>query len=230
MAGFKGFTLRWYQQLFSSGLYLDSVWTSMKLAAATGIITVVLSAAAAFAVVRRNFPGKGALLMFWMFPISLPQIAIGIGMLRLLQDFTLLPPFVGLLAVHVTITLPFCIGLLRASVQQLDRSQEDAASSLGAGTAAAVVPGDHSGAGAGFGGGRHCGNADELRGGNDHELPHHRAHDDTAGAHLCRGHLQPGADRVLYFDPDDRLHYRCNASDGTAGAAGSRFLTVTSWP
>jgi len=133
MAGFKGFTLRWYQQLFSSGLYLDSVWTSMKLAAATGIITVVLSAAAAFAVVRRNFPGKGALLMFWMFPISLPQIAIGIGMLRLLQQFILLPAFVGLLAVHVTITLPFCIGLLRASVGQLDRSLEDAASSLGAG-------------------------------------------------------------------------------------------------
>jgi putative spermidine/putrescine transport system permease protein len=35
--------------------------------------------------------------------------------------------------VHVVITLPFCIGLLRASVQQLDRTQEDAAASLGAG-------------------------------------------------------------------------------------------------
>jgi putative spermidine/putrescine transport system permease protein len=44
-----------------------------------------------------------------------------------------LPAFLGLLAVHVTITLPFCIGLLRASVQQLDRTQEEAAGSLGAG-------------------------------------------------------------------------------------------------
>ena len=47
--------------------------------------------------------------------------------------FILLPPFLGLLAVHVTITLPFCIGLLRASVQQMDRTLEDAAGSLGAG-------------------------------------------------------------------------------------------------
>ena len=70
---------------------------------------------------------------FWMFPIALPQIAIGIGMLRLLQTFTSMPAFLGLLAVHVTITLPFCIGLLRASVQQLDITLEEAAGNLGAG-------------------------------------------------------------------------------------------------
>ena len=133
MAGFRGFTLRWYQQLFSSGLYLDSLWTSAELAVTTALFTVLLSVAAAFAIVRTKFPGKAALQAFWMFPISLPQVAIGIGMLRLLQQFTLLPAFLGLLAVHVTITLPFCIGLLRASVQQLDQAQEDAASSLGAG-------------------------------------------------------------------------------------------------
>ncbi|HXJ02642.1 MAG TPA: ABC transporter permease subunit, partial [Micropepsaceae bacterium] len=88
--------------------------------------------AAAFALVRTRFAGKSVVAAFWMFPISLPQVAIGIGMLRLLQFVTALPAFLGLLAVHVTITLPFCIGLLRASVQQLDRAQEEAASSLGA--------------------------------------------------------------------------------------------------
>jgi putative spermidine/putrescine transport system permease protein len=139
MAGFRGFTLRWYAQLLNSGLYFDSFWISLKLAMATSLVTVLIAALAAFALVRTRFPGKSVLEAFWMFPISLPQVAIGIGMLRLLQIFTALPVFLGLLAVHVTITLPFCIGLLRASVQQLDPTLEEAASSLGAGPLRRVV-------------------------------------------------------------------------------------------
>ncbi len=133
MAGFRGFTLRWYAQLFRNRLYFDSFWISLKLAVTTSLVTVLLATAAAFASCARRFAGKPILEAFWMFPISLPQVAIGIGMLRLLQAFQTLPVFLGLLAVHVTITLPFCIGLLRASVQQLDRTLEEAASSLGAG-------------------------------------------------------------------------------------------------
>jgi putative spermidine/putrescine transport system permease protein len=133
IAGFRRFTFHWYQQLFQSGLYFDSFWVSLKLAASTSMVTVLLATLAAFAVVRTSFSGKSVVETFWIFPLALPQIAIGIGMLRLLQTFTALPAFLGLLAVHVTITLPFCIGLLRASVQQLDCTLEEAASSLGAG-------------------------------------------------------------------------------------------------
>ena len=145
MAGFRGFTFRWYAQLLNSGLYFDSFWISLKLALASSLVTILLATLAAFALVRTRFAGKAILEAFWMFPISLPQVAIGIGMLRLLQIFTALPVFLGLLAVHVTITLPFCIGLLRASVQQLDRTLEEAAGSLGAGplrcVALVILPG-----------------------------------------------------------------------------------------
>lgn len=133
MAGWHGFTLQWYRQLMGDWLYLDSFLTSLKLALGTSVVTVTLAALAAFAMVRTRFPGKAALEAFWTFPLALPQVAIGIGMLRLLQMFLALPPFFGLLAVHVVITLPFCIGLLRASVAGLDKTQEDAAASLGAG-------------------------------------------------------------------------------------------------
>jgi len=133
MAGVRGFTMKWYAVLLQNTLNFDSLWISVKLAVATSLVTVVLAALAAFALVRTRFTGMSAIETFWMFPIALPQIAIGIGMLRLLQTFTALPAFLGLLAVHVTITLPFCIGLLRASVQQLDITLEEAAGNLGAG-------------------------------------------------------------------------------------------------
>lgn len=132
-AGFKGFTLRWYAQLFSSGLYLDSFMVSLELALATALVTAGLAAPAAFALVRTRFPGQGLLSGFWTLPVALPQVAIGIGMLHLLQTYSSLPAMLGLIAVHVTITLPFCIGLLRASVLQLDESLEEAAANLGAG-------------------------------------------------------------------------------------------------
>ena len=108
-------------------------------------VTVLLASLAAFALVRAKFTGKAVFEIFWMLPIALPQVAIGIGMLRLLQVFTAVPAFIGLLMVHVTVTLPFCIGLLRASVQQLDMAQEEAAGSLGAGPLArlwyVILPG-----------------------------------------------------------------------------------------
>ena len=53
-------------------------------------------------------------------------------MLRLLQLFYTVPTFVGLMALHVVLVIPFSISLLVASVQQLDRAQEEAAQSLGA--------------------------------------------------------------------------------------------------
>ncbi len=133
MAGFRGFTFRWYTQLFRDQLYFDSIWISLKLALATSIVTVVLATGAAFASVRSRLPEKPLLEGFWILPMALPQIAIGIGMLRLLQSFKTLPVFLGLLAVHVTVALPYCIGLLRVSVQHLNRALEEAASGLGAG-------------------------------------------------------------------------------------------------
>jgi putative spermidine/putrescine transport system permease protein len=53
-------------------------------------------------------------------------------MLRLLQWFTMLPAFLGILAVHVVMVAPFMLALLRASVVGLDRAQEEAAGGLGA--------------------------------------------------------------------------------------------------
>ena len=129
MAGFRGFTWKWYAQLFTNHLYFDSFWISLKLAITTSFVTVLLATAAAFASVRGRFAEKPVLEAFWIFPVALPQIAIGIGMLRLLQEFETLPVFLGLLAVHVTVALPYCIGLLRTSVLQLNRTLEEAASS-----------------------------------------------------------------------------------------------------
>ncbi len=132
VAGFRAFTLKWYERALFGGAYAQSFWISVQLALATAIVALALALPTAFALSRHRFRGLTTLSAFWTLPLSLPHVAIGIGMLKLLQAFTALPPFLGMLAVHVVLVLPFSIALLQASVDQLDRAQEDAAASLGA--------------------------------------------------------------------------------------------------
>ena len=132
VAGFRAFTLKWYDRVLFGGAYAASFWISVQLAAATAVLAIGLALPAAFALSRHRFRGLTALSAFWTLPLSLPHVAIGVGMLKLLQAFTAIPPFLGMLAVHVVLVLPFSIALLQASVEQLDKAQEDAAASLGA--------------------------------------------------------------------------------------------------
>ncbi|UFN51124.1 ABC transporter permease subunit [Roseomonas sp. OT10] len=132
VAAFHGFTWKWYGMIFENPRYLGDAWTSVRLALATVAISLLLALPAAFALVRGRFAGREALGAAFMLPLALPGIAIGLGMLRLLQWFGALPPFLGMLAVHVVLVAPFSLALLRGSVAGLDRSQEEAAAGLGA--------------------------------------------------------------------------------------------------
>jgi len=132
VAQFVGFTWRWYAAVLQNERYLSDAWNSVQLALACVAVSLGIALPAAFALVRGTFAGREALGALFMLPLALPGIAIGLGMLRLLQWFTALPPFLGILAVHVVLVAPFMLMLLRASVAGLDRSLEEAAGGLGA--------------------------------------------------------------------------------------------------
>jgi putative spermidine/putrescine transport system permease protein len=132
IAQFLGFTWKWYGVVWENKRYLADAWTSAQLALATVAVSLALALPAAFAIGRGRFAGREALAAALMVPLALPGIAVGLGMLRLLQWFTALPPFLGILAVHVVLVAPFMLAMLRASVSQLDRTLEEAAGGLGA--------------------------------------------------------------------------------------------------
>jgi len=132
VAQFLGFTWKWYGMVLQNERYLSDAWVSLQLALACVAVSLAISLPAAFALVRAGFKGRESLGAALMLPLALPGIAIGLGMLRLLQWFTALPPFLGILAVHVVLVAPFMLALLRASVAGLDRALEEAASGLGA--------------------------------------------------------------------------------------------------
>jgi putative spermidine/putrescine transport system permease protein len=132
VAAFHGFTWRWYGLIFHNPRYLGDAWVSLQLAFATVLAGLLIALPAAFVLVRGAFPAKEALGAAFLLPLALPGIAVGLGMLRLLQWFTAVPAFLGILAVHVVLVAPFMLVFLRASVAGLDRTLEEAAQGLGA--------------------------------------------------------------------------------------------------
>jgi putative spermidine/putrescine transport system permease protein len=145
VTGFRAFTWKWYEAVLFGGAYVDSFRLSIEIAVVSATVAVALAIPAAFALARHRFTGLAVLAGLWALPMSLPLVAIGVGMLRLLQIYTAVPPFLGIAAVHVVLILPFSIFLLQASVQRLERAQEEAAATLGAGAlrrfALVIVPG-----------------------------------------------------------------------------------------
>jgi putative spermidine/putrescine transport system permease protein len=131
VAGFRGFTLRWYAMVLDNERYLEALLISAQLAAATVLVALLLSVPAAFALARQRLWRPELVVALLMLPLALPGIAKAVGMLKLLQWFNQIPPFLGLLLVHVVMVAPFMLAMLRASVGALDRSLEEASQGLG---------------------------------------------------------------------------------------------------
>lgn len=130
----QGFTTRWYAMVLLEGsAYIDSAIISARLAITATVIALALSVPAAFALVRHSPADPDLLASVYMLPLALPGIAFALGILKLLQIFVAIPPFWGLVMVHVVLISPFTLAMLRTAVLNLDRAQEEAAQSLGAG-------------------------------------------------------------------------------------------------
>jgi putative spermidine/putrescine transport system permease protein len=132
VADWRGFTLRWYIKVFTDGLYSVPILNSFLLALSAALLSVLVTLPAAYALVMLPVRRRELWFSGFMLPLALPGVAIAIGMLFLLQAFTAVPPFAGLLLVHVVLVSPFMLSMLRASLMQIDPALEQAGMSLGA--------------------------------------------------------------------------------------------------
>lgn len=136
---------------FGSGRSLLALTNSLIISVATVIGCGLLALALAILVSRFRFRGRRALEVFALLPLAMPPLvgaiafadAFGpVGMLpRLIEALTGLPArsvsfsgVSGVLLMHVMTIYPFFYLSLRAALLGADRSVEEAARSLGAGT------------------------------------------------------------------------------------------------
>lgn len=140
----QGFTLQWYYDLFRNEFMLSTLRNSLIIAVATAVLSVMLAAPAAYAVVRNDFVGRRLLRQLMILPMVVPPLMLGVGMLQLFSTAGITPSILTVISGHITYVVPYAFIMISAQQYGFDRRIEEAASDLGASPWAAarrvVVP------------------------------------------------------------------------------------------
>ncbi len=132
-------SLRWYETLaHRSGLW-DAVILSLNLAIISTAVSLVLGTAASIGLVRGRFPAAQGIATFFVSPLMMPGLVLGVALLQFLREFGLRDAYWSLLIGHVLITLPFVMRTLLAAMEGFDFSLLDAARTLGLSYPKAVI-------------------------------------------------------------------------------------------
>ena len=126
------FGLRWYGYLLNSASWRNAALRSLGIAAVVAPLAVVIGTMAALAIDRGPAIGRRFAYPILISPMILPHLVLALGMLRLALAAGLEDTFLALILAHLTVAVPYVIVTVGASLQTHDRTEEEAAQSLGA--------------------------------------------------------------------------------------------------
>ncbi|UZO90610.1 ABC transporter permease [Roseomonas mucosa] len=132
----RGYTLHWYARIIPE--FGGPLQTSLMVALAAVAISLLIGVPAGIGLSRYSFPGRSLVSTLLLAPLTMPGIAIGLGiyvLAILLEERTQVAVSGSvwlMVAAHVLIALPWVVRLCLASLANHDRSAEEAAASLGA--------------------------------------------------------------------------------------------------
>lgn len=125
-------SLRWFHAALESAEYRRSLGNSVLIGLLATIGSVVLGTLAAIALVRSKLPGRLVFEVILLAPLTLPLIVWAIALLQIYARLGISGSLGGLVLAHATITLPFTVRIMIATLSQVDPNLELAAKSLGA--------------------------------------------------------------------------------------------------
>lgn len=128
----SGFSLRWYQEVFTSPAWGNALALSVKVALGTTLLTVCLGFLAAFAFVRAYFPFKRIFYSFILAPLVVPLVVVAVSLYYFYNYLNLNGTLLGLILAHTAVTIPIVFVLMAAAIKGLDVNVEHAAITLGA--------------------------------------------------------------------------------------------------
>jgi len=128
----QGWSLRWYEKLFSDGALLLALKNSLIVSplAATG--ACVVGFFAAYAVNRFVFWGRKLLSALLVLPILVPPLILGVAFLGLLSRLGLQGQLYSVLIAHIIMVTAPAMAVIQLRLSQMPIALEEAAWNLGA--------------------------------------------------------------------------------------------------
>lgn len=121
-------TLRNYHDALTGNLSIaSSLVTSVILATATTILTILLAVPAAYAFARLRLPAKQGWGFYTLVTQMIPPVGLVIPYYLILNRIGLLDTYRGMIAVYLTFSLPFAIWLMVSYLEDIPREMEEAA-------------------------------------------------------------------------------------------------------
>jgi spermidine/putrescine transport system permease protein len=128
----QGFTWHWYEVLFQDGNLLQAAQNSLLIALVATMISTVIGTLAALGLER--FIPRGRVLVEALLYLSIivPDVVLGIGLLILFAEAKVKTGLDTIILAHVVLCTPFVALTVRARLQGVNQSLEEAAMDLGA--------------------------------------------------------------------------------------------------
>lgn len=127
-----GFSLKWYESLFSSREIMEALWTTLFLAFLSALIATLLGTVASFAMNRMRRLPKMILMTVTNIPMLNADIVTGISLMLLFIALNYRMGFSSVLFAHITFNLPYVVLSVLPKLRQINKSVYEAALDLGA--------------------------------------------------------------------------------------------------
>ncbi len=129
-----GWTTRWYSSAWSEFQLWDVLIVTFQVVGLVVLLSGALGVTAAYALARRDFPGKRLLVLLFLLPLLIPPITFGIPLATVLYRTGLAGTFWGVVVANLVPTVPFVILVMIPFIEQIDPKIEAAARVFGANT------------------------------------------------------------------------------------------------
>ena len=128
------YTFKWYLSAWSEFQLDDVLVTTFQVVFAVVALSGLFGVPAAYAMARREFPGKNIVMLLFLLPMLVPPVTFGIPLATVLYKTGLGGTMAGVVLANLVPTVPFVILVMIPFIEQIDPKIESAARVFGAST------------------------------------------------------------------------------------------------
>lgn len=130
----QGWTARWYDSAWEEFQLGGVLLVTFQVVFGVVLLSAVIGIPAAYALARRDFPGKKLVTLLFLLPLLVPPVTYGIPLTTVLYKAGLGSTLAGVIIANLVPALPFVILVMIPFVEQIDPRLEAAARVFGART------------------------------------------------------------------------------------------------
>ncbi len=129
-----GWTTKWYFSAWNEFQLDDVLITTFQVVFTVVALSGLIGVPAAYALARREFPGKKFITLLFLLPLLVPPVTFGIPLATVLYRTGLGGTMFGVILANLVPTVPFVILVMIPFIEQIDSKLEAAAKVFGANT------------------------------------------------------------------------------------------------